>query len=175
MSTSFEDRLIAYVKEHADTGIFLDTNILLLFLVDQFVPRLIGTERLKAYEKCDADLLTGFVSRFKKILTTPHVLTETSNFARQMMKGRLQTEFLEWLHPLFCAPGQQAFSQTTPNGHDIDKQLFVRLGLTDSALVVCANTQYLLLTADLDLHVATVTRGGHSINFTHMREAAGLL
>lgn len=175
MSTSFEDRLIAYVKEHSEVGIFLDTNILLLFLVHQFVPRLIGTERLKAYGKYDADLLTGFVSRFTRILTTPHVLAETSNFARQMMKGRLQTEFLEWLHPLFCARDQQALSQITPDDHAIDKQLFVRLGLTDSALVACANTKHLLLTADLDLHVATVTQGGHSINFTHMREAAGLL
>lgn len=166
---------MVYVKNHAETGIFLDTNVLLLFLVNQFMPRLIGIERLKAYRQCDADLLTGFVGRFARVLTTPHVLAETSNFARQMVKGRLQTEFLGWLHPLFCAQGQRSFSQTTPDGHDIDKHLFARLGLTDAALVASANIRNLLLPADLDLHVATLTQGGHSINFTHMREAAGLL
>lgn len=175
MSASFEDQLIAYVRDHAEGGIFLDTNILLLLLVGQFKPEFIGTERLKAYEKCDADLLMAFVNRFEKILTTPHVLAETSNFARQMMKGRLRTEFLEWLHPLFCAKDQNSLSQTMPQAHEIDKQLFVRLGMTDSALAASANTRHLLLTADLDLHVATVTQGGHSINFTHMREAAGFL
>lgn len=175
MNSSFQDQLASYLRDHSENGIFLDTNVLLLLLVSQFMPRLIGTERLKAYEKCDADLLAAYVSRFKKILTTPHVLAETSNFARQMIKGRLQAEFFEWLHPLFCAPGEQVLSQTTVAGHEIDKQLFVRLGLTDSALVASADTKHLLLTADLDLHVATVTLGGHSINFTHMREAAGFL
>ncbi len=175
MSPSFEDQLIAYARDHAEDGVFLDTNILLLLLVAQFRPELIGTGRLKAYAPCDADLLAGYVGRFKRILTTPHVLAETSNFARQMVKGRAQAEFFEWLHPIFCLEGQHALMPTIAAGHEVNRQLFVRLGLTDSSLAASVSTKRLLLTADLDLHVAAVMQGGHSINFTHMREAAGFL
>lgn len=175
MSSSFEDQLISYVRDHAEDGIFLDTNVLLLLLVAQFRPTLIGTERLKAYEKRDADLLTCYVSQFKRILTTPHVLTETSNFVRQMVKGRAQAEFAEWLHPLFCLEEKNSLTQTIAEGHEVSGLLFVRLGLTDSSLAASISTKRLLLTADLDLHVATVSQGGRSINFTHMREAAGFL
>lgn len=175
MSPSLEDQLVLYVRTHAEDGILLDTNVLLLLLIAQFDPALIGRERLRAYEQRDADLLNRFVSSFRRILTTSHVLAETSNFARQMVKGRRQAQFFEWLHPIFCSEGSRALTQTTVAGTEIDARLFVRMGLTDSGLAASAATRRLLLTADLDLHVATVSQGGHSINFTHMREAAGFL
>lgn len=175
MSTSLEDQLAAYVRTHSEDGVLLDTNVLLLLLIFKFNPELVGKERLRAYELRDAELLSTYVGCFKKILTTPHVLAETSNFARQMTKGRMRTELFEWLYPIFCEDGEHALSQTTPAGREIDGRLFVGLGLTDSVLAASAGRNLLLLTADLDLHVATVSQGGHSINFTHMREAAGFL
>lgn len=175
MSQSLEDQLVSYVREHAEDGILLDTNVLLLLLVAQFRPDLVGGKRLEMYGLRDAELLTAYVKNFSRILTTPHVLAETSNFVRQIMKGKTQSAFLTWLHPIFCLDDKGSLAQCAVQGRDIDVGLFIRLGLTDSGLAACASKGRLLLTSDLDLHIAVASSGAHSINFTHMREAAGLL
>jgi hypothetical protein len=175
MSQSLEDQLVSYAREHAEDGILLDTNVLLLLLVAQFRPDLVGGKRLETYGLRDAELLTAYVKNFTRILTTPHVLAETSNFIRQIMKGKTQSAFLTWLHPMFCLDDKGALVQCVVQGRDIDAGLFIRLGLTDSGLVASARKGRLLLTSDLNLHVAVVSSGAHSINFTHMREAAALL
>ena len=61
------------------------------------------------------------------------------------------------------------------DGSGIEEAIFVRLGLTDASLVATVNSGRLLLTDDLDLHCAVTGQESPSINFTHMREAAGLL
>lgn len=175
MSRSLEDQLVAYQRAHAADGILLDTNVLLLLLVGQMRPDLIGKKRLEIYGPQDAELLAAYVANFNRILTTPHVLAETSNFIRQIMKGSAQVAFLSWLHPIFCLNDKDAFLQCPIAGEDIEAGFFVRLGLTDSGLAACASKGRLLLTSDLDLHIAVSSSGAHSINFTHMREAAGLL
>ena len=175
MSSSLEDQLVSYVRHHAKDGILLDTNILLLLLVARFKPDLVGGKRLEIYGLRDAELLTAYVKNFSRILTTSHVLAETSNFARQIMKGRTQASFFAWLHPLFCIDSEDSLVQCAIQGRDIDGGLFVRLGLTDSGLAASAKDGRLLLTSDLDLHIAVASEGAPSINFTHMREAAGLL
>ena len=174
MSLALEDQLVSYIHAHAEDGILLDTNVLLLFLVKQIKPDLIGGKRLEAYGQQDAELLVAYVKNFSKILTTPHVLAETSNFIRQIVKGKMQSAFLTLLHPLFCLD-EGALRECTVQGQDIETRFFVRLGLTDSGLVACSKRGHLILTSDLDLHIAAASSGAHSINFTHMREAAGLL
>lgn len=175
MSQTLENQLVSYAREHAEDGILLDTNVLLLLLVAQFKPDLVGGKRLETYELRDAEMLTAYVKNFARILTTPHVLAETSNFIRQIVKGKTQSTLLTLLHPIFCLDEKGALAQCVVQGHDIDIGLFIRLGLTDSGLASSARKGRLLLTSDLDLHVAVVSSGAHSINFTHMREAAGLL
>ncbi len=175
MSSSLEDQLVSYVHEHAEDGILLDTNVLLLLLVARFKPDLVGGKRLEIFGLPDAALLTIYIKNFSGILTTSHVLAETSNFARQIMKGRTQSAFFAWLHPMFCTDGEDSLAQCAIQGRDINVGLFVRLGLTDSGLAASANNGRLLLTSDLNLHIAVASAGAHSINFTHMREAAGLL
>lgn len=175
MSHSLEKQLVSYQRTHAEDGILLDTNVLLLLLVSQFRPDLVGGKRLEIYGLRDAELLTAYVKNFSRILTTSHVLAETSNFIRQIMKGKTQSEFLTWLHPIFCLEDKSALSQCIVQGRDIDVGLFIQLGLTDSGLAASASKGRLLLTSDLDLHVAVVSLGAHSINFTHMREAAGII
>lgn len=175
MSLALEDQLASYIRIHAEDGILLDTNVLLLLLVNQIKPDLIGGKRLEAYRLEDAQILSAYVGNFSKILTTAHVLAETSNFIRQIVKGKVQAEFLALLYPIFCLNDEDALLECAIRGQDIDIKFFVRLGLTDSGLLACGNKGHLILTSDLDLHIAAASSGADSINFTHMREAAGLL
>ena len=177
MTSTMETQLAEHIRVHRDDGILLDTNVLLLFLIAQFDPTYIGRKRLNAYTLEDAQLLSCFVGKFSRILTTSHILTETSNLAAQMLTGQIKDEFFDRLFPLFCSAQEDAFHQCFIEVADVDKAIFVRLGLTDAGVVAAinTNTKRLLLTDDLNLHLAAIGEGAPSIKFTHMREAAGLL
>lgn len=175
MSSPLADRLIAYIQTHRDGGILLDTNVLLLLLVAQFRPALIGRKRLEKYTLEDAQLLCDFVGKFSRILTTSHILAETSNLAAQAMTGRLKDEFFARVFSLFCSDQRDALHQCPIEANGIDKAIFIRLGLTDAGLVAAVNGDKLLLTDDLDLYLAALAKGTPTINFTHMREIFGLL
>jgi hypothetical protein len=175
MSSNLLSQLSELVSRHSDDGIFLDTNVLLLLLFGQIQPSMIGTKRLAKYTLQDAQLLTDYVSRFKRILTTSHVLAETSNLAAQILNDRLKDEFFTQIFQLFCGDDVDAFHQCETRSLNIDKTIFARLGITDATIVSVLRDNRLLLTDDLDLYLKAVSSGAPSINFTHMREVAELI
>lgn len=171
---SLEENLINYAQKYRTTGVMLDTNLLLLYVFSRFSREMIGTGRLAAYDSDSADLLLHYLQRFERILTTAHVLAETSNLARQMIKGVKWQAMCEAVFPLFCLPEQSNLKSVGVSTETLEPLNFSRLGLTDAALAKSA-AAHLLLTADLDLYCTVVTAGNDAVNFTHMREAAGLL
>lgn len=174
MTMSLETRLLKYAQRYRGTGVMLDTNLLLLYLFSSFSPGMVGVDRLAAYDSDSADLLLQYLARFDRILTTAHVLAETSNLARQMVKGKRWETLCEVAFPLFCLPEQSVLKPISVQTETLDSVNFSKLGLTDAALAQSAAT-HLLLTADLDLYLTAVIAGKDAINFTHMREAAGLM
>lgn len=175
MNKTLDERLLLFVNQYGTRGILLDTNVLLLLLFTIYQPNMIGKKRLGKYGADDGALLVGYIQRFSRVLTTSHVLAETSNLARQIVDGQARSELYANLHPLFCSDHPNSFEQCAVEGGRIDSDLFRRLGLTDSGLASLVGTEQLLLTDDLDLYVAAVSKGGDAVNFTHMREAAGLV
>ena len=175
MSSSFEAQLQEHLQRHRTEGILLDTNVLLLLLIAQLQPALIGDKRLEKYTREDAEMLCRFVGQFSRILTTTHILAETSSLAAQALSGKFKADFFKQLFPLFCTDTQAAFHKCSVDGNRVEEAIFVRLGLTDASLVATVESGRLLLTDDMDLHLAVISKESPSINFTHMREAAGLL
>ena len=171
--SSLEQQLLKLVSKHSARGILIDTNVLLLYLFGNLLPSAIGQKRLSKYGVQDVDLVSQFVGRFGQILTTQHVLAETSNLARQIIGGGLRHELSLRLYPLFCLEKPGSLKSCNVDGAAIDADLFARLGLTDAGLTSLVQADTLLLTDDLDLYVSAVSAGGDAINFTHMREAAG--
>lgn len=171
---SLQQDLIGYVQKYRSTGAMLDTNLLLLYVFSRFSPDMIGNGRLAAYDADSADLLLQYLEHFERILTTAHVLAETSNLARQMVKGKKWQAMCETVFPLFCIPDQSTLKPIGVSTETLDPMSFSKLGLTDAALTQSAAT-HLLLTADLDLYCTVISAGNDAVNFTHMREAAGLL
>lgn len=97
-----EQRLLSLVSKHRERGILIDTNVLLLYLFGKFLPAAVGQKRLSRYSLEDADLILQFVGRFVYILTTQHVLAETSNLARQIVGGGLRDLLARQLYPAFA-------------------------------------------------------------------------
>ena len=175
MTSGLKAQLAAHLQRHRDEGILLDTNVLLLLWLAKFDSRLIGGKRLEKYTPEDAVLLAGYVGQFKRILTTSTILTETSNLAAQVLSGQRKQTLFRRLFPLFGASPPDDFHHCSVDGLTLDESIFVRLGFTDASIAATVGTQHLLLTDDLDLYLAAQAQGAPAINFTHMREAAGLL
>ena len=66
-------------------GIIIDTNILLLYLIGRVdrerIPRL---KRTAQFTSEDYDILLELVSKFKKVIATPNILTEVNSLANQL-------------------------------------------------------------------------------------------
>ena len=175
MTIGLKAELATHLRRHRDEGILLDTNVLLLLWLAKFDPRLIGGKRLEKYTPEDAVLLAGYVGQFKRILTTSTILTETSNLAALVLSGDRKLALFRRLFPLFGVSPPKGFHRCAVDGLTLDESIFVRLGFTDASIAATVGTQHLLLTDDLDLYLAAQAQGAPAINFTHMREAAGLL
>lgn len=173
MSSSLDQQLIALVSKHRAAGIFLDTNVMLLFIFAVFMPdKIEGSKRLAKYDREAGSLLLDYVRRFDYVIATPHILAETSNLARQNVHGRMWTALSEQLFPLFCSEESNIVLRSVDLAQ-IKFAAFSSLGLTDSVIAATLG-ENLLLTDDLDLYMAVI--GTHdAVNFTHMREAAGNL
>src|SRR4051812_26562103 len=81
------------VARYRSKGLLIHSNLLLLLLVGGADVSLIARcKRTKQFDLNDYELLRDFVFQFKKVATTPHVLTEVSNLAGQL-KGEYRDLF----------------------------------------------------------------------------------
>lgn len=146
--------------------LLVDTNLLVLLAVGSASVRLIETHRrTQAYSGEDFALLTRLVAGASNLVTTPHVLAETSNLSRQCAEpGRAAIS-------LVLGRLVRAIAEIHVPGIDIvQTEHYARLGITDTALIRLQRDQLTLLTDDLDLYVQSVTVGLDAINFSHLRD-----
>src|ERR1035441_2201040 len=79
------DLWLAELTRHRETGVVIDTQLLLLLWIGSFDRTLVGRfKRIQRYEESDFDLLSNIVARCPRLVTTPNVLTEVGNLAGQL-------------------------------------------------------------------------------------------
>ena len=79
------DPFLKLVNRYATKGVLVDTNILLLYFVGTVNrDRIERFKRTKTFTTNDYDVLVRLLSIFQKIVTTPNILTEVSNFINQL-------------------------------------------------------------------------------------------
>ncbi len=148
-------------------NLLLDANLLTVYIVSQLGNGEIEkNKKTRNYTTEDAYLLCEFISSFRAIVTTPHVLTETANL-------------LDWIKD---EHRKKVFSYLTNFIQQVDeyylqaKQIcpspaFLRLGLTDAMLIeLCQQQDLVLLTADLPLYHFAIGQNLSAINFHHLRQ-----
>ena len=142
----------------------LDTNVLLLFLVGETDVSLLKTfKRMQAFEAGDLGLLADALRPFRQILTTPHVLAETSNFVDQAPLYRRQD--------LIAA--LRRFAERNEERFEAAKELMTRkefeyVGLADVGLVSLSSVAT-VLTIDYRLAYEISVNRGAVVNFQHLR------
>jgi len=165
METSPHNAIIDFVHKYARTGILLDTNILLLYVIGRYDPKRIeGFKRTNTFATKDYEFLTRFLSLFQRIVATPHVLTEVSNLAAHLNAP----------HKIACfesfADDLDVLDEHTEAARAIAKSpAFTRLGITDASLPLIARDRFLVLTDDLVLYAHLLEVGIDAINFNHIR------
>lgn len=147
--------------------IIVDANLLLLWIVGLASPDYIRKhKRLQAYTDEDFLILVNILSRARKIILTPNTLTETSNLAGYIAEPARTEIFYIFSALIKAAETEERFIESAAAAA---RPEFVRLGLTDSALLQLAGDSHTLLTADVDLYLAALHRGLNAENFNHHR------
>lgn len=149
--------------------ILLDTNLLILLVIGAVNRRWIGRhKRAKVFVASDWHLLLRVIGH-APILTTPHILAETSNLLRG---GGLSPDAHAKLMAGLARFIAQAEEVHMPARDVTGTEPYLRLGLTDAAILSMAEPEVHLLTVDLPLYVAAVRQGRPATNFNHCRDAA---
>lgn len=147
--------------------IVLDTNLLVLLIVGLTNERYIAMhKRLKAYNIDDFKLLVATMADSDGLVVTPNTLSETSNLLRQISDPAKSA-----IHAVFRNFIQRSAECYVKSNDAVDRPEFVRLGLSDMAILEVAKDDVLILSADLDLCVAAEMAEYPVMNFNHIRDA----
>lgn len=144
----------------------IDTNLLVLYVVGTAGRNLITKhKKLAAYLPEDYDALLRIIDRAAVVLVTPNTLTETSNLATYIAEPA-RTDILSVLRAVV-----RSSEEVYVSGKDAcERTEYIRLGLTDAALLHALGSRRTLLTVDLDLHLAALSAGQATINFNEVRD-----
>jgi hypothetical protein len=147
--------------------IIVDANLLLLWIVGLASPDYIPKhKRLQTYTVEDFVIRLNSLSRARRIILTPNTLTETSNLAGYIAEPARTEIFCVLAVLIKAAETEECFIESEKAA---TRPEFLRLGLTDSALLHLAGDSHMLLTADVDLYLAALHRGLNAENFNHYR------
>jgi hypothetical protein len=151
------------VKPHL-TKVILDTNLLLLWLVAQTDATLLHQfKRVQQFTYQDIELLQSLIQPYREFVTTPHVLSETSNFLDQAPSWQ-RDALIDALKD-FIRSGVEVYH---PADELIDRDEFNAFGLTDTAIAQLS-AEAVVLTADYRLAGKIEALGGNALNFNHYR------
>jgi hypothetical protein len=155
----------ATLRRHRASGVLLDTNLLLLYVVGAYdrdlIPRF---KRTAAFTPEDFRILTDALDSFGHVLTTPHVLTEVSNLAGQLGDPLKQAVFRTFAGAIGMLTELQA-----PAREVSADAAFPRFGITDIAILRNGRDRCLVLTDDFRLSQYLAHEKVDVLNFNHLR------
>jgi rRNA-processing protein FCF1 len=161
------DPLLDLIRAYHSRGVLVDTDILLLYFVGKFAPEHIPRfKRTRQFDVEDYDLLVRLLARFKRIVTTPNVLSEVSSLSGQLGEPLRSQYYRDFAGGITTLDEHYVASTAAAQRGE-----FSRLGLTDCAIAHLATGKYLVLTDDSALFQFLEKAGVDVLNFNHLRSA----
>lgn len=144
-------------------SVAIDTNLLILFVVGLTNPEYIGRHRrlTPVYKPTHFELIRHLLVQAPRVICTSHILTEASNLLRQTsepMRSEIMTTYGQFI--------QLAEEPSITAKEAAQSSSFIRLGLTDAALLLLDPKEVRVLTVDHDLHIACSQHGFDVVNLT---------
>jgi rRNA-processing protein FCF1 len=159
------DEVQRLVVRYARKGILIDTNILLLYFVGSFDQDLISSfKRTLQFTVEDYNTLLLLLQMFDRLVTTPNILTEVSNFSGQLGEPAKTSYFYTFAKQLALMEEHYVASREVAAEDE-----FIKMGLTDASIFKLPKDQYLVLTDDFRLSQSLQHKGIDVINFNHIR------
>ena len=151
------------IEKYINKGVFVDTNLLLLWVVGTLDRKLITKfKRTEQFVNEDFDTINDLFCAFKNLVTIPNVLTEVSNLAKLGKQGKV---FFKEIFPKCIT----IMNEQYVSSRSVCSSSFFRFGLTDACILSLVKGKYLLLTDDFKLSQFFTSIGGDAINFNHIR------
>ena len=158
--------LEAALQKYAKRGILVDTNILLLYVVGSFDPKLVPNfKRTQQFTVEDFELVIRLFESFAKIVTTPNILTEVNSLAGQLGEPAKRKCLVN-----FGIRIESLDEQHTPSSELANAAQWPEVGLTDCGILRTAKGKYLVLTDDWRLAGLSEKLGVDAVNFNHLRQ-----
>lgn len=155
----------AVLRRHRASGVLVDTNLLLLYVVGSHDRDLISRfKRTATFTPADFAILTETLDAFGHVLTTPHILTEVSNLAGQLADPLKQTVFGTYARVIGMLTELEVSAREVAA-----EPAFPRFGLTDVAILRNARNECLVLTDDFRLSQYLAHEKVEVFNFNHLR------
>ncbi len=142
-------------------AVVIDTCLLVLLVVGLTNRKYIEKHKnlYPVYNSKHFDLLLAIVRSAPKIICTAHILTETSNLLRQV-SDPIRSEIMAVFRTLILSADERPLQAAKAS----ESPIFIRLGLTDAAIVSLDPDEVQILTVDHDLHIASSRSGFEAIN-----------
>ena len=135
-------------------GYFIDANLLVLLVVGSVGRELIPKHRrLQDYTAEDYDLLLATIGQVERVFVTPNILTEASNLLGQ--HGEPERSYL---FEAFRSIIEDTVEIVVASEVASSNSEFIRLGLTDSALLEAVTEDIPLITVDAGLYSAVMEK-----------------
>ena len=149
----------------APKGIVLDTNVFLLLLVGTWdrnkIERFKRTDR---FTKDDFDSLLALCACAKKLVVTPHVITEACNLC-----DNLNTKFGYEIFSTIVKMSEEIKERRKESSLLFQYSEFLRFGLADISILDASVSSHIAVTDEVQLYAAITEIGGSVINLNHIR------
>ena len=170
MTDSYVEGLLS---RYFSKGIVVDTNILLLLFVG-----MLGKQKIERFKRTDQftsrdyELLTELLPRFRKVATTPNILTEVSSLINQLREPDRAECYKFFSESMNSLDGIATLEEVYLPSAVVSRSsagAFTRHGLTDCVIAELAKSSYLILTDDLRVSTYYREQGIDTINFNNLR------
>jgi hypothetical protein len=155
-----------FYNKYRSKGLLVDSNLLLVYFIGLCDRKLLAKfERTRAFDEESFLLLANFIRSFKKVVTTPNILTEVSNLSNKL-KGNTRLAYFQSLIEQVGLTEEYYLRSSELSQHPS----FEKFGLTDISVINVSKDEYLVLTDDFPLSNYLTKQGQAAINFNHLRQ-----
>ena len=168
MPIQFEgDQLEALTARHRETGVLVDTNLLVVYLVALFSDKWAAKF---GFSTEAVELVKLVVGPFKKVIVTSAILAEVTNLANVRLPEDIYNALLDLLSALL--PKEPFSERAVSLEKAISGKGFARLGFADGTIEELARSGVPVLTTDFDLYFLLASNNLEVFNFNHIRYIA---
>ena len=150
--------------KYRQKGIFVDTNILVLYIVGTVNPAFIKrfNRGKNDFDENDFILVSEFIDSFEAQITSPQILSEVSNILDEKPDFSLGLKkYIELAEEKYI----ESVALTNSNS-------FLKFGLADSSIIEISKGDYLIFTAERPLFGYLSNQGIDAISFEWLKAAS---